>query len=83
MVLEGYEKAKELLKLNNDVLNKMAETLLVRETIGEEEINALVSGEELPEPQNTRIPTYREQREAKKQKSRETSIFKNTKTTNE
>jgi len=83
LVLEGYEKAKELLKLNNDVLNKMAETLLVRETIGEEEINALVSGEELPEPQNTRIPTYREQREAKKQKSRETSIFKNTKTTNE
>ena len=79
LVLEGYETAKKLLLSNNDILIAMVETLLERETIGSAEIDAIISGEELPEPQNVRIPTYREQREAKKQKKRAKSIFKDSK----
>jgi cell division protease FtsH len=75
LVLEGQDRARELLNANREMLDRLAEVLLERETLGAAEINALVAGEELPETTNIRIPTYRERAEEAKKKRRAASIF--------
>jgi cell division protease FtsH len=75
LVLEGQQQARDLLTEHRETLDKLAEVLLERETLGAEEIDALVAGDELPEPKNVRIPTYRERAEEAKNKRRAASIF--------
>jgi len=56
IVSESYERAKTLLSENLDTLHRIAQALLERETLEEEDINRLIKGEELapllekPEP---------------------------------
>ncbi len=47
IVMEGYERARTLLKENFDSLKRLADTLLERETLEGEEISAILRGEEL------------------------------------
>ncbi len=42
IVREGYEKAKNLLSDNIDVLNKLAQELLIKEVLNADEINAIM-----------------------------------------
>jgi len=46
----AQQKALELLKEKIDILRKVAETLLVRETLDGEELDRIISGEELEQP---------------------------------
>ncbi len=48
LIDEAYDKAKELLSENMDVLDRVAVALLERETINGEEFNMIFNGEELP-----------------------------------
>ena len=48
IVSENYELAKKLIEDNRDLLDRMAEALLERETIETKDIDLLVAGEELP-----------------------------------
>jgi len=45
---EAYVRAMQILKANRDILDKMADTLLEREVLGSEEIDALIERRELP-----------------------------------
>jgi cell division protease FtsH len=47
IVMDGYERARTLLKENFDALKRLADTLLERETLEREEISAILRGEEL------------------------------------
>ncbi|RMF88460.1 MAG: ATP-dependent metallopeptidase FtsH/Yme1/Tma family protein [Nitrospirae bacterium] len=47
IVMRGYERARNLLRENFDALKRLAETLLERETLEGEEIDAILRGEEL------------------------------------
>ena len=47
IVMEGYERARALLKENFDSLKRLADTLLERETLERDEISAVLRGEEL------------------------------------
>ena len=47
---EAYRRAVDTLHSNRELLERMAEALLERETLDREEIDALVEGRELPEP---------------------------------
>ena len=75
LVRYGEEQAKDMLTENRTVLDYMAETLLERETLGSEEIDAIVAGTELPEPKQVTIPTYRDRQDKQKEKRRAASIF--------
>ena len=45
---EAHEKAREVLNEHQDLMNRIAEALLDRETLGAEEIQTLNDGDELP-----------------------------------
>ena len=48
IITECYDRAKEILEKNRQILHLMAEALLDRETLNREEIQMLLKGEELP-----------------------------------
>jgi cell division protease FtsH len=75
LVEEGVETARRLIAENREVLDKMAEALLERETLDAEEIDAIVEGKTLPERAKIKIPTYRERAQKVKEKRRAASIF--------
>jgi cell division protease FtsH len=75
LVRDGEEEATKLLTENREILDKMAEALLERETLDGEEIDAIVGGHPMPERIRVRIPTYRERAEKQKEKRRAASIF--------
>ncbi|HEW81846.1 MAG TPA: ATP-dependent zinc metalloprotease FtsH, partial [Nitrospirae bacterium] len=50
IVGERYEYAQKLLTDNKNILENIAQALLERETLGASDIEALIKGEELPEP---------------------------------
>jgi cell division protease FtsH len=75
IVREGENTARTLLGENREILDRMAEALLERETLDAEEIDAIVNGKELPERKKVKIPTYRERAEKQKEKRRAASIF--------
>jgi cell division protease FtsH len=79
LVNAGETAARELLAANRELLDRMAEALLERETLDAEEIEALVEGNELPDRDRIEIPTYRERAEKQKEKRRAASIFGNPK----
>jgi cell division protease FtsH len=75
LVRDGEVTARQLLSQNREVLDRMAEALLERETLDAEEIDAIVAGSQLPERKKISIPTYRERAEKQKEKRRAASIF--------
>jgi len=75
LVRSGEESAKTLLTEKRAVLDQMAEALLERETIDAEEIDAIVTGRELPPRERVLIPTYRDRAQKQKEKRRAASIF--------
>jgi cell division protease FtsH len=48
LVTDGYDTAKRLLQENEEVLERIAEALLVREVLSGEELELLIEGRELP-----------------------------------
>ncbi|MEM9190639.1 MAG: ATP-dependent zinc metalloprotease FtsH [Myxococcota bacterium] len=76
IIQEQYDRARKLLEENADILDRIAEALLERETLDTEELTALMAGEPLPEREKILVPTYAEkQRKAKEGKDRKASIF--------
>ncbi len=75
LVQGGENQARQLIGDNREVLDRVAEALLERETLDAEEIDAVVAGAELPERKKVEIPTYREKAEQQKEKRRAASIF--------
>jgi cell division protease FtsH len=51
-----YNRARELLQQHRDLMDRIVEVLLERETIGREEFLALMRGEPLPEPAAPKNP---------------------------
>ncbi|MDO5725798.1 MAG: ATP-dependent zinc metalloprotease FtsH [Tissierellia bacterium] len=63
LIDNAYDTAKKLLKENMNVLLKVSDELLIRETLDAKEFNALIAGEELPpfehdESQDDKIEQY-------------------------
>ena len=75
LILESERQAHELLSSHRELLDRVAEALLERETLDSEELDALVQGRELPERNRVEIPTYRERADKQKEKRRAASIF--------
>jgi cell division protease FtsH len=73
IVQQQYDRARALLEEHSDQLDAIAEALLERETLDREDLEALMTGQELPPQKQIRIPRYSEKR-AQKEK-RKTSIF--------
>ncbi len=74
-VTEAYDRAKDMLTEQRELLDRMAEALLERETLDTEEIDAVMEGSELPARERRRIPSYRERAKEAKEKRRAASIF--------
>ncbi|MFQ5715906.1 MAG: ATP-dependent zinc metalloprotease FtsH [Nitrospinales bacterium] len=70
LVMGGYNQAKELLEKNFDVLEKISQALLERETLNAEEIKNLIQGKPIdhvevkaePESSRTEVPGKRQKR---------------------
>jgi cell division protease FtsH len=69
-----YDRAKAVIEEHRDKLNAIAEALLERETLGREEIEAIMNGEDLPPPMVVSVPTYAEKRRENEEK-RKGAIF--------
>jgi cell division protease FtsH len=69
-----YDRAKAVLEEHREKLDAIAEALLERETLGREEIEAIMAGEELPPPVIVSVPTYAEKRRENEEK-RKGAIF--------
>jgi cell division protease FtsH len=74
-ILEAHAEAKKLLTDHKEVLEKLAQALLERETLDAEEVDAIVSGRDLPARQRVIIPSYADRERAAKEKRRAASIF--------
>ena len=72
---EQYARAHEVLTAQRDKLLVMSDALLDRETLDREEVEAIMSGNEMPERQRIIIPTYAEKRKDAREK-RKGNIFK-------
>jgi len=72
IVSESYERAKTLLSENLDALHRIAQALLERETLEEEDIDRLLRGEELPplmeKPETASKPSKAEPEKEKEKK---------------
>jgi cell division protease FtsH len=75
IVEEQYAVAKAVIVENRDALERLAHSLLERETLDAEEISAALDGRELPTRQRVVIPTYADKRRDKVEKRRPASIF--------
>ena len=62
IITTQYNRAKELLETNRPTLDRLAKALLERETLGRDEIDAVIDDRELPPAQTISIPTYAEKR---------------------
>jgi cell division protease FtsH len=74
-IIDAHAEAKRLLEEQRTVLETLANSLLERETLDAEEVDAIVAGRELPQRQKVVIPTYAEREKAAKEKRRAASIF--------
>ena len=75
IVEEQYAVAKQVVVENRDKLERLAHSLLERETLDAEEISAALDGRELPTRQRVVIPSYADKRKDKVEKRRPASIF--------
>ncbi len=69
-----YDRIKALIEANREKLDAIANALLERETIGRNELDAILAGEDLPPPERVIIPSYADKRREAKEK-RKGSIF--------
>ena len=69
-----YDRAKTVIEAHREKLDAIAEALLERETLGREEIEAIMAGRELPPPVIVSVPTYAEKRRESEEK-RKGTIF--------
>ena len=67
-----YARATKIIAENMDKLDAIAEALLERETLGREEIEAIMSGKELPPSVIVSVPTYAEKRRESEEKKQGT-----------
>jgi cell division protease FtsH len=65
-----YDRAKTVLEENREKLDAFAEALLERETLGRDEIEAIMAGRELPPSMVVSIPTYAEKRRESEEKKK-------------
>jgi cell division protease FtsH len=75
IVQRQYVRVKDFLTRNQDKLQRLADSLIERETLDAEEIAAVFEGRELPKRERVVIPTYAEKDKASKEKRRVASIF--------
>jgi cell division protease FtsH len=75
IVEEQYAVAKQVVVENRDKLERLAHSLLERETLDAEEISAALDGRELPTRVRVVIPSYADKRKDKVEKRRPASIF--------
>ena len=75
IVEQQYQIARTVIRENRDKLNRLAESLLERETLDSEEIEAALEGRELPSRQKVVIPTWSEKQKRTQEKKRPASIF--------
>jgi cell division protease FtsH len=75
IVEQQYAVAKQVVVENRDKLERLAHSLLERETLDAEEISAALDGRELPSRQRVVIPSYADKRKDKVEKRRPASIF--------
>ncbi|HEY3664394.1 MAG TPA: ATP-dependent zinc metalloprotease FtsH [Polyangiaceae bacterium] len=75
IVEQQYEVAKQVVVENRDKLDRLAQSLLERETLDSEEISAALDGRELPTRHRVVIPSYADKRKEKVEKRRPASIF--------
>jgi cell division protease FtsH len=75
IVQRQYIRVKDFLTRNQDKLQRLADSLIERETLDSEEIAAVLEGRELPKRERVVIPTYAEKDKASKEKRRVASIF--------
>ncbi len=75
IVEQQYQVAKKVIVDNREALERLAQSLLERETLDSEEISACLDGRELPTRQRVIIPTYADKRRDKVEKRRPASIF--------
>jgi len=75
IVEQQYAVAKQVVLENRDKLDRLAQSLLERETLDSEEISAALDGRELPVRQRVIIPSYADKRKDKVEKRRPASIF--------
>ena len=75
IVEEQYAVAKAVVVENRDKLERLAQSLLERETLDSEEIAACLDGRELPSRHRVVIPSYADKRKDKVEKRRPASIF--------
>jgi len=75
IVEEQYAVAKAVVVENRDKLERLAQSLLERETLDSEEIAACLEGRELPSRHRVVIPSYADKRKDKVEKRRPASIF--------
>jgi cell division protease FtsH len=69
-----YDRAKLVIEEHRKELDAIAEALLERETLGREEIEAIMSGKDLPPSLIVSVPTYAEKRRENEEK-RKGAIF--------
>jgi len=74
-ILEAHAEAHRLLTEQREILDKLANALLERETLDAEEVDAIVAGRELPPRTRIVIPSYSERERAAREKRRASSIF--------
>jgi len=74
IITTQYNRAKVVIDEHRKELNAIAEALLERETLGREEIDAIMSGNDLPPPVMVSVPTYAEKRRESEEK-RKGAIF--------
>jgi cell division protease FtsH len=74
-IIDAHEEARRLLTEQREVLDRLANALLERETLDAEEVDAIVAGRDLPQRSKIVIPTYADREKAAKEKRRSTSIF--------
>jgi cell division protease FtsH len=74
-VIEGHETAKRLLTEHRELLDKVAQALLERETLDAEDVDALMSGRDLSDKPKISILTYADREKQAKEKRRAASIF--------
>ena len=75
IVEQQYAVAKQVVVENREKLDRLAQSLIERETLDAEEISAALDGRELPVRQRVIIPSYADKRKDKVEKRRPASIF--------
>ncbi len=73
IIMNGMEKAENILRENIDMLHKLAHELLVREILDAEEIKKIMNGEELPPVEKEELPDHVKELLEKRNKESEKS----------